>query len=271
MCAHPALGHQRQRSNPATSVADKGCCLHRLHRAADQPGTLMIKGALHANGREHVGHCRPEDYPLLLAGRPIGSGPQGCQTDEHALFLQQHRLAAVHGVIVLGKIIVDIGALHALANTGVVNFAAHLKRRAGGGDTPVDAWVTTTNMNEFLDKPSSASVVQLKRMACDPPIPSSCMLIPAAQAADYGLFHPDASPLNLNVTAGQNYTGDLTGVLAEFGQASITSAGTIRVNGTSDSSGSLPDAGIIFGQTASTVTNSGSVSGTNVGITTTYA
>ncbi|HEY4545756.1 MAG TPA: autotransporter-associated beta strand repeat-containing protein, partial [Pedomonas sp.] len=97
------------------------------------------------------------------------------------------------------------------------------------------------------------------------------MLIPAAQATDYGLHHPDGSHLILNVAAGQSYTGNLTGILAEFGRASITNAGTIRGNGGSDSATSLPDSGIILGQANSSVVNNGIISGANTGITTIYA
>lgn len=85
-----------------------------------------------------------------------------------------------------------------------------------------------------------------------------------------GVDNTSAGLLTVQNQAGGEIVGAKSGISATLAAVAVNNAGTIRGNGTSDSIDFPPDAGVIIAQAGSSVTNSGTISGANAGISTYY-
>lgn len=78
------------------------------------------------------------------------------------------------------------------------------------------------------------------------------------------------STTTISNAEGGEITGSQSGVHVETGGVDLVNAGTIRGNGTNPGFDAPPDAGVTLSGGASTVTNSGTISGAALGITTAF-
>ena len=86
-----------------------------------------------------------------------------------------------------------------------------------------------------------------------------------------GVLQGSRADLTLTNAEGGTITGATSGVYANAtGTLALVNAGTIRGNGSYDGFAQTPDAGVTIGTAASSVTNSGTISGAGAGITTVY-
>ncbi|MBB6425178.1 autotransporter domain-containing protein [Sphingopyxis sp. JAI128] len=84
-----------------------------------------------------------------------------------------------------------------------------------------------------------------------------------------GVSHGSLADLSVTNEDGGVITGATSGIYSGAGGTlTVDNAGTIRGNGTYDGFAAPPDAGITIGTAASSVTNSGTISGASAGITT---
>jgi autotransporter-associated beta strand protein len=100
----------------------------------------------------------------------------------------------------------------------------------------------------------------------------SILQLPAAHAQDaFGVHNDQPDTLEVVVGAGEEVEGDDIGVYADNGAVVVDNAGTIRGNGpVYGSIDSRPSGGVVIAQPGSSVTNSGTISGTANGVTTSY-
>ncbi|WP_447952631.1 autotransporter domain-containing protein [Sphingopyxis chilensis] len=86
-----------------------------------------------------------------------------------------------------------------------------------------------------------------------------------------GVSHGSLADLTITNEAGGVITGATSGIYSgSSGTLTVDNAGTIRGDGAYDGFDAAPDAGITIGTAASSVTNSGTISGAGAGITTAY-
>ena len=86
-----------------------------------------------------------------------------------------------------------------------------------------------------------------------------------------GVSHTSLAGLTINNAAGGRIEGGRIGInSSSFGTLTVNNAGTIRGNGTGDSLDAPPGAGITIATGGSSVTNSGTISGAGLGITTAF-
>jgi fibronectin-binding autotransporter adhesin len=91
-----------------------------------------------------------------------------------------------------------------------------------------------------------------------------------ALGADRGLQLPEGEAAPIDNSVGQTIEGDRIGIFSRADATVITNAGTIRGNGSADGLDVLPEGGITIDGGPATITNSGTISGAGVGITTAY-
>ena len=101
-------------------------------------------------------------------------------------------------------------------------------------------------------------------------IGAAALMATAASAQDYGIYHGEPSLLVVNNPEGTTIEGARTGIWADRGPLDLTNAGTVRGNGSYDGLDAPSEGGVVIAGGTSSISNSGTISGGGVGITTNY-